>query len=122
MERLSEKQAGLRERAEKVAQELDTKGITSRRLAESIQLMKSVETDLRDLRYEDAARKRRIAIHELKSSMTELDKSTGLSLSRARDLPPDMREQILQSSDEGLPQGYESLVKSYFRALSEAEK
>ncbi len=122
MERLSEKQAGLRERAEKVAQELDTKGITSRRLNESIQLMKSVETDLRDLRYEDAARKRRIAINELKSSMTDLDKSTGLSLSRARDLPPDLREQILQSADEGLPAGYESLVKSYFRALSEAEK
>ena len=54
--------------------------------------------------------------------MTDLDKSTGLSLSRARDLPPDMREQILQSADEGLPAGYESLVKSYFRALSEAEK
>jgi hypothetical protein len=122
MERLSEKQAGLRERAERVAQELDTRGITSRRLAESIQLMKSVETDLRDLRYEDAARKRRIAIHELKSSVSDLDKSTGLSLSRARDLPPDLREQILQSCDEGLPAGYESLVKSYFRALSEAEK
>ena len=54
--------------------------------------------------------------------MTEMEERTGLTFSRARDLLPALRKQILQSADEGLPAGYESLVKSYFRALSEAEK
>jgi hypothetical protein len=43
MGRLSEKQAGLREKAEQVAQKLDTGGVSRRRLTESIELMKSVE-------------------------------------------------------------------------------
>jgi hypothetical protein len=122
MQRLADRQAGLREKAEKVAREIDTQGIASRRLAESIQLMKSVEQDLRDLRYEDAARKRRIAIHELRSSTADLNRGTGLSITRARDLPPDLREPMSHATDDGLPDGYESLVKSYFRALAEAEK
>jgi hypothetical protein len=67
MDRLSAKQAGVREKAEKVAERLDSAGLSSRRLNETIELMK-------------------------------------------------------QSSDEGYPPGYESLAKSYFRALSEAEK
>src|SRR6266566_492998 len=50
--RLSAKQAGLREKAEQVAQKLDTAGVTSRRLKESIGLMKSVEKELIDGRYE----------------------------------------------------------------------
>jgi hypothetical protein len=84
--------------------------------------MKSAEKDLRDLRYEDAARKRRVSISELKSSLTGIDQATAVGLSRARELPPEMREELLQSADEAYPEGYESLLKSYFRALSEAEK
>jgi hypothetical protein len=122
MERLSEKQANIRERAEQVAKQLETTGITTRRLNETIELMKSAEKDLRDLRYEDAARKRRVSISELKSSLTGIDQATAVGLSRARELPPEMREELLQSADEAYPEGYESLLKSYFRALSEAEK
>ncbi len=122
MERLSEKQANIRERAEQVAKQLETTGITTRRLNETIELMKSAEKDLRDLRYEDAARKRRVSISELRSSLTGIDQATAVGLSRARELPPEMREELLQSADEAYPEGYESLLKSYFRALSEAEK
>jgi hypothetical protein len=122
MERLTEKQANIRDRAEQVAKQLETSGITTRRLTETIELMKSAEKDLRDLRYEDAARKRRVSISELKISLTGLDQATAVQLSRARELPPEMREELLQSADEAYPEGYESLLKSYFRALSEAEK
>ena len=63
--RLTEKQAGLRDKAEQVAKKLETAGVANRRLNESITLMKSAEQDLRDLRYEDAARKRRVVARPL---------------------------------------------------------
>jgi hypothetical protein len=122
MGRLSEKQVGLREKAEQVAQQLQTLGLTSRRLTQSIQLMKSVEQDLRDLRYEDAARRRRTALGELKAGLRGIDQTTAVQLNRARDLPAQLRSGLLQASEEAYPDGYEALLKSYFRKLSTAEK
>ncbi len=120
--RLTEKQAGIREKAEQVAKKLDTAGLSNRRLLQSIDLMKSAETDLRDLRYQDAARKRRAALGQLKSAFSDKDPATSAQLSRARDLPPQLRGELLQAADEGYPAGYESLLKSYFKALSTAEQ
>jgi hypothetical protein len=93
-----------------------------RRLEQAIELMKSVEDDLRDLRYDDAARRRKVAIQKLKASFDHLDRTTAVQLSQARELPAQLRKELLQSADEGYPEGYESLLRSYFRALSEEEK
>jgi len=120
--RLTEKQAGIRDKADQVAKKLETSGVTNRRLTESITLMKSAEQDLRDLRYQDAARKRRVSLGLLKSAFSDKDPATAAQLSRARDLPPQLRTELLQSADEGYPPGYESLLKSYFKALSSAEQ
>ena len=123
MDRLSAKQAGVREKAEKVAERLETQGVTSRRLTDSIQLMKQAEQDLRDLRYDDGSRRSKMALSQMKSALRNpLDQTTAAQLQRARSLPKELRDELLQSADEGYPAGYESLLKSYFRALSEAEK
>jgi hypothetical protein len=119
--RLSEKQAGLREKAEQVARKLDTLGISNPRLKQSIKLMRSAESDLRDLRYDDAARKRKVALQKMQAAFRS-DPATAAQLSRARDLPPQLRNELLQAADEGYPPGYESLLRSYFKALSSAEK
>ena len=47
---------------------------------------------------------------------------TGVALSRARELPAALRQELLQAADEGYPAGYEEMLKSYFRSLSETEK
>jgi hypothetical protein len=121
MERLSARQQNIREKAEKLARKLELTGVPSRRLAESIRLMKSIEQDYRDLRYEDAARRRRVALTTLRAAQDELLDPAGVQLSRARQIPAAMREEILQASDEGYPPGYEEMLKSYFRKLSEGE-
>lgn len=122
MERLGAKQAGMREKAEQISRQLDTTTVMGRRLEQAIELMKSVEDDLRDLRYDDAARRRKVAIQKLKASFDHLDRTTAVQLSQARELPAQLRKELLQSADEGYPEGYESLLRSYFRALSEEEK
>jgi hypothetical protein len=122
MGRLSEKQAGLREKAEQVAQKLDTVGANSRRLTESIELMRQAEKDLADRRYDDAARRRKEALQKLRTSLGEVDQTTAARLKKAQDLPPQMRNELLQGADEGYPPGYEGLLKSYYKALSTADK
>ncbi|HQU42572.1 MAG: hypothetical protein B7Z73_06010 [Planctomycetia bacterium 21-64-5] len=57
-----------------------------------------------------------------KGALAKPDQATAVELSRARELPPEMREELLQSADEGYPEGYESLLKNYFKALSESER
>ncbi|MFN0198006.1 MAG: hypothetical protein ACKVT0_14770 [Planctomycetaceae bacterium] len=119
MERLNEKQAGLREKAELVAKKLDTQTIIGKRLSDAIQLMKSSEQDVRDRRYDDAARKRKVALSQLRaSSVTPATQST-VDLKRARELPQEFRQDLLQSTDDGYPKGYERLLENYFRTLSE---
>jgi hypothetical protein len=118
MGRLSEQLVGLREKAEQIARQLDGVGVTSRRLTDSIHLLKSSENDLRDLRYQDAARKRRTALNLLKSGLRGVDQTTAVELNRARQLPAQLRNELLQSAEEGYPAGYEKLLTNYFRALS----
>jgi hypothetical protein len=120
--RLSAKQAGLREKAEQVARKLDTMGVSTSRLNQSIELMKSVEKDMADHRYADAFRKRKEALEKLRGAFSGVDQSTAAQFNKARDLPPQLRNELMQSADEGYPPGYEGLLKSYYKALSTAEK
>jgi hypothetical protein len=120
--RLSAKQAGMREKAEQVAKKLATEGIKSGRLMEGIKKLQESEKDLRDLRYDDAFRKRKEALRAIKGAALEVDQKSGLHMSRSRDLPPELRKELLQGADDGYPPGYETLLKNYYKELSKAEK
>ncbi|MDP7274883.1 MAG: hypothetical protein QF363_05350 [Planctomycetaceae bacterium] len=122
MKRLSEKQKGLRERANQVAKKLDTASVRGRRLREAIRLLDSVENDLRNRKYDDAFRKRRVALRQLRDALGGVEQTTVIRLQQARDLPAELRDELLQSADDSYPKGYESLLESYYRALSETEK
>lgn len=121
MERLSQRQASLRERAQQVAQRLEATGVSTVRLQQVIELMRSAEEDLRDLRYEDAAAKRQVALQQLRSVLAPHDRGTAALVSRAQHLPAQLREELLQAADDAYPEGYETLVREYFKALSEGE-
>jgi hypothetical protein len=121
MERLTAEQAQLRERAEQVAETLEKSNIKSSRLDRAIELMRESEEDLRDTRYADAARRRKVALTELRGALTGREEAAAVALSRARELPAELREELLQAADEGYPPGYETLLQDYFRALSEGD-
>jgi hypothetical protein len=119
--RLNEKQQGLREKAEQVARKLEEKGYSTVRLRDAINLMKPLDADGRDLRYEDLAKHRREALQKLRSSFGDVD-ATAETINRAKDLPPELRKELLQGHDEGYPPGYENLLKNYYKKLSGEEK
>jgi hypothetical protein len=115
--RLNEKQMGLREKAEQVARKLEEQKLSTVRLREAIELMKPIDTQNRDLRYEDLAKRRREALQKLRAAFGEID-PTATSINRATDLPPEARKELLQGHDEGYPPGYEELLKNYYKKLS----
>jgi hypothetical protein len=120
--RLSAKQAGMREKMEQVARKLEGKGVSTTRLRAGIKLLQEADKDLSDRRYSDAARKRTEAMKALRNAFGDLDRSAAGQVRRARDLPPGMRDGLLQSAEAAYPAGYEALLKSYYKALSTAEK
>ena len=91
-------------------------------MREAIRLLDSVENDLRNRKYDDAFRKRRVALRQLRDALGGVEQTTVIRLQQARDLPAELREELLQSADDSYPKGYESLLESYYRALSETEK
>jgi hypothetical protein len=115
--RLNEKQMGVREKAEQVARKLEEKGYSTARLREAIDLMKPIDANGRDLKYDDLAKKRKEAMQKLRGAFGDVD-PTAASISRSRDLPPEMRQEILQGHDEGYPTGYENLLKNYYKKLA----
>jgi len=122
MKRLSEKQRGLRERATQVARKLDTNSVRGRRLQQAIRLLDSIESDLKNNKFNDAFRKQKMALRQIRDALGGVDQTTVIRLQQARDLPADLRDELLQSAGESYPKGYESLLESYFRKLSESEK
>jgi hypothetical protein len=107
---------------DQVARKLESKGVSTTRLREGIKLLSAADKDLTDRRYTDAAKKRREAMQALRNAFGDLDRSTATQIHRARDLPPQMRNDLLQSAEAAYPAGYEALLKSYYKALSTAEK
>ena len=122
VQRLSAKQAGLREQAEKVAKKLDTTSVTAVQLNESIKLMKSIEKDVADGRYEDAARKRRDAMDKLRAAFSDVNSGAAAAIRKPQTSPSGVPDGLRQSSEEAYPPGYEGLLKSYYKSLSAGEK
>jgi hypothetical protein len=120
MERLASNQSVLRERAQQVASRLDPQGRPAAHVMKSIDLIKSGEEDLRDRRYDDAARKRKMAIGELHAAENRVDQAIDLSLQKATVLPADMRKEISAGAQQALPEGYEDIVGAYYQSLSTA--
>ncbi len=117
--RMEQTQALLREQAQQVARELDAAGRPSLRVQRAMELLETAQADLRDLRYEDAARQRKAALGELRAEQAAIDQAVSLTLQRGADVPPELRQQILAGSRGALPEGYEQMVGDYFKALAQ---
>ncbi|MCX5659115.1 MAG: hypothetical protein NTW19_05250 [Planctomycetota bacterium] len=120
MERLKEEQKQLREKTQQLAKQLENAGKPSTHVNRALQLLDSSMQDMKDLRYEEAARRRKVAINELKSEANQIDQAVSLSLDKAPNLPPELRQQISSGAQQALPEGYEELVGAYYKAISNA--
>ena len=118
MERLDGKQKMLREKSQRVVRRFQAAGQTSWRLDRAMRLIDSAEEDLKGGRYADAARKRKVALSDLRALQGGVDQAVALELDKATDLPADMRKQITAGVQQALPEGFEELVGAYYKAIS----
>jgi hypothetical protein len=119
MQRLTRRQKVLQEKLQQLAREFQVAGRSSWRLDRSLELMEAAGQDMQDRRYRDGARRRRVALSDLRALQGEVDEAVSMSLEKARDVPPELRQQITAGAQQPLPDGYEHLVGAYYRMLSE---
>ncbi len=119
-ERLEKLQKEMREKTQQVAKITQAGGRSSPRMQQAVELMDEAVKDTVDHRYQDAARKRKTAIGNLKAEQSQISEAVNLSLRKAVHLPADMRQQIGAAAGQALPEGYEDLVGEYYKALSTA--
>ena len=120
MQRLTEDQKLLRERTQQIAQQLQNAGKSATHVNRSLEMMQSAEQDMKDNRYEEAARKRKSALNELRTEKTQIDAGVSVTLEKAPNLSPELRKEVTAGSQQALPEGYEDLVGEYYKAISNA--
>lgn len=120
MQRLEKNQTMIREKAQQLADALVIQGRSSSQVDHAMKLFEDAQGDMRDNRYHDAARKRKMAVGELRNLQSGAQQAVSLSLDKARALSPELRQEISAGASQPLPQGYEDLVGAYYRALSTA--
>jgi len=86
-----------------------------------IEMMKSVELDLRTGRYQSALRRRDVMLEGLGNIKSYLDGEFEVRRDQTSNLPEDIQKELLGSMSEASPVGWETLNRQYFERLSNGE-
>lgn len=122
MQRLANKQAELRNRAESVDVKFKVMNYHHTDLNRMIDAMAAVERDLRSGRYKSALRKREILLDGLGSVKTYLDGEFQIRQDQTTNLPGDIQRDLLNGMQEASPDGWEELNRKYFESLANQEQ
>jgi len=117
--RLAGRQAEIRQAAEDLALKLRGYHLPTGDIEGSVASMKHVEDAIttRDgLALRQAFNR---ALDALGNAKTAVRRETGLQRERTSRLPAWMRDEIMMGLRDGMPRGYEDLIREYFRALAE---
>ncbi|MDR2115162.1 MAG: hypothetical protein LBP87_02150 [Planctomycetaceae bacterium] len=118
--RLSGKQADLRNRAEGIdLNHMRVMGYHNTDLLKMKEVMSQVEIDLRGGRYQNAQRQRRILLDAAGDAKKHLGGEFFVKEDKTVNLPTNIQEQLVSGNDDPSPAGWESVNKEYFRKLSE---
>ncbi len=120
MGRLATKQAQLRNKAEGVDLRFKVLKYHHNDLKRMIDVMASVEGDLKAGRYRSALRRRDVLIEGLGQVKTYLKGEFTVRQDQTANLPTDIQKEILGSMQEPSPPGWEELNRQYFERLTTA--
>ncbi len=118
--RLSQKQAALRNKAEKINLALKIKDFKNFKLLESIRMMRRVEDDLSNYRYQNAFRRKNVILGGLRTSRMLLGGQIAVQEDATPNLPREVKDDIADSMQGEMPKGYKDLLKKYYETLSTA--
>jgi hypothetical protein len=119
MERLANKQAEIRNAAEKLHLQYQLGRYDNFKLLDSIALMRSVETDLKANRYQNAMHKRDLAIQSLDASRMLLGSQVHVQRDTSPTTDRKTQEQINDAMKGELPPAWSEALKEYYKKLSQ---
>lgn len=118
LDRMANKQADLRNRAESVDVKFQVMNYHHTDLKRMVEMMKAVEADLRSGRYQSALRRRQVMLDGLGNIKTYLDGEFEVRRDQTSNLPEDIQKELLGSMLDASPAGWEELNRKYFERLS----
>lgn len=118
LQRLAEKQAALRNKAEGVDLQFGVMNYHRTDLKRLIDMMKQVELDLFAGRYESALRERKVVLEKMGDVKQYLEGEFVVKQDATTNLPTDIQKEILGSMQDVSPPGWDELNRQYFERLS----
>ncbi len=118
--RLSRKQAALRNKAEKINLAVRVKNFKNFKLLETIRMMRRVEDDLSNYRYQNAFRRKNVVLEGLRTSRALLGGQIAVREDATPTMPRQVRDDIADAMQSDMPAGYKELLKQYYENLSAA--
>jgi hypothetical protein len=118
LKRMANRQADLRNRAETIDLKFQVLNYHHTDLKKLIDMMASVERDLRSGRYQSAQRRRDEVLGGLGNIKTYLEGEFEIRRDQTSNLPSDIQRQLLGTMQEASPAGWEQLNRHYFDRLS----
>lgn len=122
MQRLAGKQAALRNKAESIDLKFQVMKYHHNDLKEMIQQMAAVERDLRGGRYRSALRRRDVLLKGLEDVQSAVEGEIEVREDQTANVPGEIQKEILNSSEEPSPRGWEELNRKYFEQLATGGK
>jgi hypothetical protein len=119
MERLADRQADIRNTAEKAKVALGRRGYVSTDLAQALERMKKLEDELRAHRSGDPASDARAIAEELNAVKRTIRDELEVTRDPSRRGSRSAREDLLSAGDEAIPSDFQDLVREYYKALAE---
>ena len=119
MERLAQKQAELRNTAERLNLQYKLGRYDSFKMAESVALMRRVESDLKSNRYQTAMRRKDILLDALDNSRTLLTGQVAVQHDSTPATNRKLQQDINDAMKGTLPPAWEEPLKAYYRKLGE---
>lgn len=122
LQRLAEKQAALRNKAEGVDLQFGVMNYHRTDLKQLIEMMKQVEMDLFAGRYQSALRERKVLLEKMSGVKQYLEGEFVVKQDATANLPTDIQKEILGSMQDASPPGWDELNRKYFERLSSGGK
>ena len=118
LDRMANKQADLRNRAEATDVKFQVMNYHHTDLKRMVEMMKAIESDLRSGRYQSALRRRDVMLDGLGNMKNYLEGEFELRRDQTSNLPEDIQKKLLGSMLDASPAGWEALNRQYFERLS----
>ena len=122
LQRLAEKQAALRNKAEGVDLQFGVMNFHHTDLKKLIETMKQVEMDLKAGNYQSALREKKVLIDKMGNVKQYLEGEFVVKQDETANLPTDIQKEILGSMRDASPSGWDELNRQYFERLSTSGK